>query len=57
MSVDVDTSFTQFTRTAERAANQVISAYSTSFGLATRLLGPAPPAARTQHLRVGAGGR
>ena len=36
MSVDVDTSFTQFTRTAERAANQVISAYSTSFGLATR---------------------
>ena len=47
MSVDVDTSFTQFTRTAERAASQVISAYSTSFGLATRLLGPR----HRQHVR------
>lgn len=32
-------SLDQFTHTAERAANQVIGAYSTSFGLATRLLG------------------
>ena len=47
MSVDVDTSFTQFTRTAERAANQLISAYTTSFGLATRLLGPR----HRQHVR------
>jgi phytoene synthase len=29
----------QFTRTAERAADQVIASYSTSFGLATSLLG------------------
>ena len=36
-----------FTRTAERAANQVIGAYSTSFGLATRLLGPR----HRQHVR------
>lgn len=35
----VDASLMQFTRVAERAANQVIDAYSTSFGLATRLLG------------------
>lgn len=40
-------SLTQFTRAAERAANQVISAYSTSFGLATRLLG----ARHRQHVR------
>lgn len=33
------TALPQFTRTAERAANQVIGGYSTSFGLATRLLG------------------
>lgn len=39
MSLASDTSFTHFTRTAERAANQVIAAYSTSFGLACRLLG------------------
>ena len=37
----------QFTRTAERAANQVIDAYSTSFGLAARLLGPR----HRQHIR------
>ncbi|BCW43113.1 squalene/phytoene synthase family protein [Arthrobacter sp. StoSoilB5] len=47
MSIDIDTSFTHFTRTAERAANQVIAAYSTSFGLATRLLGPR----HRQHVR------
>lgn len=47
MSVDVDTSFGHFTRTAERAANQVIAAYSTSFGLATRILGPR----HRQHVR------
>lgn len=40
-------SLDQFTRTAERAANQVIGAYSTSFGLATRLLGPR----HRQHVR------
>lgn len=34
------TALVQFTRTAEHAANQVIDGYSTSFGLATRLLGP-----------------
>ena len=39
MSLAADTSFTHFTRTAERAANQVIAAYSTSFGLACKLLG------------------
>lgn len=32
-------SLVQYTAAAERAANQVIAAYSTSFGLATRLLG------------------
>jgi len=47
MSVAMDTSFTQFTRTAERAANQVIAAYSTSFGLACRLLG----SRHRQHVR------
>ncbi|MDR6986818.1 phytoene/squalene synthetase [Paenarthrobacter nitroguajacolicus] len=47
MSVTTDTSFTHFTRTAERAANQVIAAYSTSFGLACRLLGPR----HRQHVR------
>lgn len=47
MSVTTDTSFTHFTRTAERAANQVISAYSTSFGLACRLLG----SRHRQHVR------
>ena len=36
-----------FTRTAERAANEVIDSYSTSFGLATRLLG----ARHRQHVR------
>jgi len=47
MSVATDTSLTHFTRTAELAANQVISAYSTSFGLACRLLGPR----HRQHVR------
>ncbi|WP_458107781.1 squalene/phytoene synthase family protein [Arthrobacter sp. R3-55] len=47
MSLATDTSFTHFTRTAERAANQVIAAYSTSFGLACRLLGPR----HRQHVR------
>ncbi|BCW04133.1 squalene/phytoene synthase family protein [Arthrobacter sp. NtRootA1] len=47
MSIDIYTSFTHFTRTAERAANQVIAAYSTSFGLATRILGPR----HRQHVR------
>lgn len=47
MSLAADTSFTHFTRTAERAANQVIAAYSTSFGLACRLLGPR----HRQHVR------
>ncbi|MGP0224457.1 phytoene/squalene synthase family protein [Paenarthrobacter sp. NCHU4564] len=47
MSTMVDTSFSHFTRTAERAANQVIAAYSTSFGLACRLLGPR----HRQHVR------
>ena len=41
------TSLTQFTRAAEHAANQIISAYSTSFGLATRLLGTR----HRQHVR------
>ncbi|VXC34493.1 Phytoene synthase [Arthrobacter sp. 9V] len=45
--MSTDTSFTHFTRTAERAANQVISAYSTSFGLACRLLG----SRHRQHVR------
>ena len=36
-----------FTRTAERAANEVLDSYSTSFGLATRLLG----ARHRQHIR------
>lgn len=47
MSLATDTSFTHFTRTAERAANQVIAAYSTSFGLACKLLG----ARHRQHVR------
>ena len=47
MSGATDTSLTHFTRTAERAANQVISAYSTSFGLACRLLG----SRHRQHVR------
>lgn len=47
MSVATDTSLTHFTRTAERAANQVISAYSTSFGLACKLLG----SRHRQHVR------
>jgi phytoene synthase len=47
MSIATDTSFTHFTRTAERAANQVIAAYSTSFGLACRLLG----SRHRQHVR------
>lgn len=47
MSVATDASLTHFTRTAERAANQVISAYSTSFGLACRLLG----SRHRQHVR------
>ncbi|WP_091464747.1 phytoene/squalene synthase family protein [Paenarthrobacter nitroguajacolicus] len=47
MTVATDTSLTHFTRTAERAANQVISAYSTSFGLACRLLG----SRHRQHVR------
>lgn len=37
----------RFTRTAEKASNDVIRAYSTSFGLATRLLG----ARHRQHVR------
>ncbi len=37
----------QYTMAAERAANEVIGAYSTSFGLATRLLG----ARHRQHVR------
>lgn len=37
----------RFTRTAESAANDVIDAYSTSFGLATRMLGPR----HRQHVR------
>lgn len=37
----------RFTRTAEVAADDVIGAYSTSFGLATRLLGPR----HRQHVR------
>ncbi|MGA4669922.1 phytoene/squalene synthase family protein [Propionibacteriaceae bacterium Y1923] len=37
----------QYTRAAQRAANQVIAAYSTSFGAATRLLGPR----HRQHIR------
>lgn len=37
----------RFTRTAEIAANGVIRSYSTSFGLATRLLGPR----HRQHIR------
>jgi phytoene synthase len=40
-------SLRQFTRTAERAANQVIESYSTSFGLASRLLG----SRHRQHVR------
>lgn len=36
-----------FTRAAQNAANQVIAAYSTSFGAATRLLGPR----HRQHIR------
>lgn len=40
-------SFVQFTQTAERAANQVIASYSTSFGLATGLLG----SRHRQHIR------
>ncbi|MEV7661691.1 squalene/phytoene synthase family protein [Paenarthrobacter sp. NPDC089316] len=47
MTLAMDTSFTHFTRTAERAANQVIAAYSTSFGLACKLLGPR----HRQHVR------
>lgn len=35
----IPTGLAQFTRAAEAASNQVISAYSTSFGWATRLLG------------------
>ena len=38
---------TLFTRTAELAANEVIRSYSTSFGAATRLLGPR----HRQHVR------
>ncbi|WGD36409.1 squalene/phytoene synthase family protein [Lysinibacter sp. HNR] len=34
-----DSALHQFTRTAELAADEVITAYSTSFGLATKLLG------------------
>ena len=41
------TNLSQFTRTAELAANQVIASYSTSFGAATRLLGPR----HRQHIR------
>ena len=40
-------SLTQFTASAEKVANQVISTYSTSFGLSTRLLG----ARHRQHIR------
>ncbi|MBO1030505.1 squalene/phytoene synthase family protein [Tessaracoccus sp. SD287] len=42
-----DTNLATFTRTAEQAANQVIACYSTSFGAATRLLGPR----HRQHIR------
>lgn len=42
-----ESSLLRFTHTAERAANQVIDAYSTSFGLATRMLGPR----HRQHVR------
>ena len=42
-----ESSLVRFTQTAERAANQVIEAYSTSFGLATRMLGPR----HRQHVR------
>ena len=38
-SSDAATGLDLYSRTAELASNQVISAYSTSFGLATRLLG------------------
>lgn len=41
------TALAHFTHTAEQAANQVISAYSTSFGLACHLLGPR----HRQHVR------
>jgi phytoene/squalene synthetase len=34
-----DSSLARFTATAEQAANRVIASYSTSFGLATRMLG------------------
>jgi len=43
----VSTALETFTRTAEGAANEVIDAYSTSFGMATRLLG----ARHRQHVR------
>lgn len=42
-----ESSLLRFSHTAERAANQVIEAYSTSFGLATRMLGPR----HRQHVR------
>ena len=44
---DDATSLDRFTRAAEVAANDVIESYSTSFGLATRLLGPR----HRQHVR------
>ena len=43
-----------YDRTAQDAAAAVIAAYSTSFGLACRLLGPATAPARAQRLRPGA---
>jgi len=44
---DMTPSLTRFTRTAESASTDVIRAYSTSFGLATRLLGRR----HRQHIR------
>lgn len=38
-SPDANTALTKFTKTAEAVSGDVITAYSTSFGLATRLLG------------------
>ena len=43
----VHTALETFTETSHRAANEVIGSYSTSFGLATRLLGPR----HRQHVR------
>lgn len=47
IEVSTATSLAHYTRAAERAASEVIRAYSTSFGVATRLLGPR----HRQHVR------